>query len=749
MGRPSTVQTIGPWTIVRMIARCPAVDLFAAQQGTKNALLQVVLLRPAADEEAKQQVAYTRTIAELTESLTPDPDVELVDHGLGERPEGGNALYWAMPWNEAADLIRAGGPELESPDELVILTHDLLERLARRHEGQRLDPILSESLVVTRGALGSTVLGFPLVVDPGWTDEDMAPPRLAAHEAQEETPKPDAKGDMFRLGRALEELGRPLGALPGPFVDLIRRFQGHDEPLNDAREAIELLERLDHEGGLGLRSKTLSASRIASAQTVVEPTRGPSGLDVARLRAETQVSPRPATPWESDEDEDTAMTAEPRRVETRSDASITAPPGAMYARDSDFMGTDEDRDPSASDAPTLALERTELDLPRTLIRPGPTQASDEWTDDALVRLESPQPPDDDAPGHTQANVPGLPPPEWSESEGPQGTVIGVRLPSRQDLTRPVSSGYRGGPDPRRPRRAHHHPMRPMYPLPPPGPVLPGAVPPPVDPSGDVADVPDVSVSKNSYLFAAIGVFVAGVLAFLAAEFFVERPDGDSGRREPEQAQVLRPPRDVTVKVQPENASVFSAEDGTFLGAGATRILVGSEPPSVAVSAPGFVPVEVDLPRRGTLSVELLPSDDESQCSVRVRPPKGVTVEPTDESAVAVEKGRRWTTWEFRGAALFVATQGRGAWVVACPEPGAEAKAKLDRRSTPRDVELEITWPTQGEIFIDGEPQGNAPMKRMVANRFVKVRAETPDGAVERWLPVFSDTRAELPEPIAP
>jgi hypothetical protein len=749
MGSPSSVQSIGPWTVVRMIARCPGVDMYVGAQGKRQVLLQVVLLRPADETEAKAQVRYTRELAEQTEAAVPDPDAELIGHGVGERPEGGTALYWALPWHESAELLQPGGPKLEAPDELVILTHDLLERLVRRHEGGRLDPLLSESVVVTQGNRGSSVLGFPVLVDPRWTDEEMAPPRLAAHEVDGHELKLNQTGDLFRLGKAVRELGRPLGALPAPFVDLLRRFEGEAEPFDSARQAIELLERLDAEGGLGLRSKTLSSPRIASAQTVVDG--GRTGIDVARFRAEaTVVAPPPRSPWNPDP-EDEAEPAAPQPP-ARGDTTRSPPPQAAVLHEPEVLASPETPavEPSepeeSDDQPTIAMTRLTMGRPaqateRMVVPPtAPEDSAEAATQDVLHRLE-----ESDEPRRVHDAEPEAAPPAEAE-DAPGGTVVGVRLPSRNELSRPLADSPETPDldpygDPRRRAAAH-----PPYPIPPPGAVLPGAVPPPVEPSQDVPDVPDVPVSRKSAVLGAVGLFVAGLLLFLGVEVFAPRSSDDPEPAARAEAQVLRPARDVVVKVTPDSAALYSAEDGTFLGSGRVQVLVGTDPPSLTAGAPGYVPVEVSLPQRGTLAVELSPVEGETQCTVEVRSPQGVVLEPPDESAVLVERRGRWSTWELRGAGMFVATEGRGAWVVPCPEPGRETQVNLIKRERPTDVELEVTWPTQAEIFIDGEPQGNAPLKRKVPNRFVKIRAETATGDVERWLPVFADTRVELPEP---
>lgn len=706
MGAAAELESVGPWTVVRPLVRAPGVDLYEAEQGKTRAILQVVALRPGRPHEDEARVRFTRSILEQTGASTPDPDADLLDHGVSERPQGGSALYWALPWEADVEHVSASGPELEAADELVILAHDLLERLVRRHEKGRNDPLLSEAVMVARDS--ARVFGFPVTVDPRWSDDEMTPPRFARSEVHPEGPRVQASGDLFRLGRCLEEIGHRLGSLPEPMVEMIRRFQKppSGEGHASARDAIEWLEEMDATGQLGVRSKTLSRPRIASAQTIVEP-RGP-GLDVGMLRQ--------SSPWSGDGHtlDDPEIPAE------------TIPP----------------RPEGRDDEETVRVEAV------TVQRPSPPEAE--------TRIESRA----EAPmDKTETGGPGLEPPDG----GPEGTVVGVRVPDRKALARPMPGqaepGGQGAVP--APRRRSEYPSALPQPIPPSsrslppatgphaGPyptVLPGAVPPGAEAPSEEEALPDVSMNHRAPLYVALGLFLTGLLTFVASEFLGPQPGGSRLEESRPEVQLLRPPLDVWVKVRPENASLYSAEDGTFLGAGQARIMTGEESPQLVAAAPGFVPAQIPLPQRGSVSVELTRVEEETACSVRIRRPIGVQLSPAAASAERTSVDGRDEVWSFRGAALLVAEVGRGAWVVDCPSPGSTPRLTLPRRSPAGEVQLEVTWPTRGEIFIDGEPQGGAPLKRTVPNRFVSLRAETPDGEVERWIPAFRDSQVELPDP---
>lgn len=388
LGEEQSLERLGAWKIRAELARAPGVLIYDAQRGDDRCLLQVVPLRPAARREDRQRmaVALRAVEAETREVRDRETELDLIEHGVIEPGDGRRMIYWALPWTPAAERLDPRGAFIGSPDELIIVAHDLLERLAQRDARGLRDPLLSEHLIACDPKLGSTVVGLPLVVDPRWTDDDLASPRLLDEEQGHASPVPTSTGDLRRLGLALEAFGREIGGLPDPLLHLFRRFRGAGEAagFGSPAAALEELEALDARGELGVRPQSLSAPRIAGAQTVLVPAQ----------RSFPSAHPTLAH-GASDDDLETAshdatvaMEPVPRR-----DRSAPLPPG-------------RDGAPTVRSIPSQA----------TVIEPSPPS-----------RPPAPEP-------EPQPHIPDS-----------SGTVVGVRLPGPEYLARnpPEGSAARG------------------------------------------------------------------------------------------------------------------------------------------------------------------------------------------------------------------------------------------------------------------------------------------------------------------
>jgi hypothetical protein len=810
----------GPWHLVRRLCRAPGADLYEGERTHGRALVQVVLLRPDHDRAPERTEAFIQSVARRTEQK--QQQVELLDHGVAHRESGGMALYWAMPWSESAELLSTHGPDIHSMEAWRTLSRELLARLVDRHDRQALDPLLSEAILAVDPSVGSAVLGFPLLIDPRWTDDEMTPPRVAPFEVRERNLALSPSGDLFRLGKALEELARPLRPLPSPVIRWLDRMQqGFEDRHTSARQALQDLDTIDSRGGLGIRASGRSAPRIASAQTVLQGPPGAgsgsgSGQPAPQGDRSRDVPPPEARAHRAGvPDARTELLSEP--VRPRADTL------EMPDMDPESEPEPSDMEPEGSEQPTVAIRADELERRRRGRSAAPTmpvmpadRAADRARPPASSKRTEPVEPtveDRDPPPKGSGSAEGQGQGQGSvradrdslHHAGPKGTVVGVRLPSPEQLARPLPRDPTPTPD--LPPASPQNPYGPQQPAPggpmmlppamlpgvlppgamPPGSVPPGSVPPGGHPPGhppmgpppgapnpnfgpmggpphtpgggsgtgsmpplvsprpDASeDLPDVQFGNRGRLGTAAAVLGLGIAALVAVEVLLPSVPDDRVEMLASDGmgpQVLRPPRDVSIRVKPATAILVAEMDGTTLGAGRADLLVDADPPVVLVAAPGHVPVRVPLPQRGSVSVELTPSDGESQCVTRVRPPAGVRLEALADSAEQVDANR----WSFQGAALFRAVGGRGAWLVPCPEDDRRAP-RLKTRPAVEDVQLSIAWPSRGEAFIDGDPQGDLPVTRSVPNGFTRVRVVTDEGEVERWLAVRRDTRVELPDP---
>jgi len=693
LGEEQRLRKLGAWKLDDELARAPGVLLYAARQGDRRCLLQVVPLRPVGrPDDRKRMSAAVRTIeAETRRHQEREPDLQLIEHGVLETQGGSYVVYWALPWTSAAERLDPRGGFIGSADELVIVLHDLLERIAQRDARGLRDPLLCEHLIACDPKLGSTVAGMPLVVDPRWTDDDLASPRLLDEERGPDGPQPTARGDLHRLGVAMEAFGHVLGGLPDPLLALFRRFRadyGDGEGFSSASEALRELEALDDRGELGVRPKSLSAPRIASAQTVV----------MTRQRSE---SPEGQAVTEDD-------------LESPSqDATVAMEPVTAPGRDGE---------------PTVRAMPSEA----TVVDPKPGPRSEPG-----------------APAGSEPDDPG--PSAIPESHG---TVVGVRLPGPEYLARPSPGGGAGGPgQPPSPNHGRVVPGPALPGSPPPdaggsaaspwGPPAPGAG----SPSGHRApEAPEenleLQVSGRTKLMMAIGLLVVGVFAFVGVE--VLAPDERSAEMMARRNVLQRMPaeNDVELAVQPSSATIISERDGQILGRGLVRMMVGDDPPVLLAHAPGHYPARIVLPHRGRMLIGLTKiAGDSEACLTRITVPPGVKLETMEGTRVDPD------TVSFDVATVLRDGSGQGAWFIRCPPKERERKVVLPNRPPPQRVELEVEWPSGARVSVDGESQGTAPLSRTVRSGFVKVEAETDAGTVRRWIPAFTDTAVELPAPL--
>jgi hypothetical protein len=252
--------------------------------------------------------------------------------------------------------------------------------------------------------------------------------------------------------------------------------------------------------------------------------------------------------------------------------------------------------------------------------------------------------------------------------------------------------------------------------------------------------PQADVSSARLWATAFLTFVLGLaLGSVALETLEAIEDADLMRP----AVMIGPAGSVRVEATPENAILVGEHDGRLLGKPPIDLQV---PPStevaILVAAHGHEPMRVALPDRGRISVMLEPRPDPDPCIVSLHIPGGA---PTE--GVAGAPGELGGGLEIMGAAVIRTTDGRGAWLVRCPDLGGEGVQSLEGRALPPDVELRVSKPIDMEVWIDGDLAGTSPLRRRMTPGFKRIRMIAGDGAaIDRWVPAFSDLDLELPSP---
>ena len=161
-GEEATSAKIGPYHVVRHLVSGPGAQLLevAAEDGTQ-VLLQIVrcrATRSSAEEAERNEMLEAIRLA--TEELRSEHGVN--EHGTADS-DGETVLYWAMPWDERA--VELGLAKIDTDDELVSVGIHLAKHLATLHAKDRLDPLLSERLLVIKAG-EPWIAGGPSVGPP-------------------------------------------------------------------------------------------------------------------------------------------------------------------------------------------------------------------------------------------------------------------------------------------------------------------------------------------------------------------------------------------------------------------------------------------------------------------------------------------------------------------------------------------------------------------------------------------------------
>lgn len=778
---------IGPYDVFKRLVDAPGASMVEARDRSgQQWLLQLAHCRPARSSgEEPDWRDYERMISVATQHLSTDPDVKVYAHGAVERPGGAHILYWALDWNDDARHLGRGASQIRSVHQLIISAMSLLKRLDQRHERGRLEPLVSEDLLIVKPSGETFVAGVPIHLPLEWLAEDMLPARLAPEERQAR--EPGRAGDLWRLGMALKELAKGLSDAP---EELGTIFDGLGDPdpktrlaTGDALIELQLLDTtLEQEHGdsgpdhtfsgpldsggeaHGLEQKTellpiasmtpasrrmLMLRKLAAAPTLanvnlrvkdgapggVPPPSKSSGDMLAFGEAVTAQHVMPAERGSGDRDSRRAQAVLPETAAGES-GNVTWLDIPMEA-------------PRDYGDPVSAI----IDA----VTPVYTNPSRRNAWDEANRRTQPPAPDPKAKG----TLVGL------RTMGPKGTVVGVRpLGARFRIVsiralgaaEPRPEPPDGEPSPNQPApeleearsfegrpspegrtnlrdRTEQDEERPDAPRPierdaPGEPDLPEDQPPPPRPRRRRFAVDAVAVLLLSVLF---GLAFQRLVPFASSKY-------EQGTRP------ISPTTEVRLDVSPSEALVVAEDDGTVLGKTPLTFLLPSEPPTaVLIAAKGFEPQRIVLPERGRISSALLPLDKPAPCSIDLRVPDNVRLEGVGGEFEAGGK-----VYKIPGAIVLRDMRKKGAWLVRCPSLGGTTVQTLATRPPIKRIELNITAPTDGTAYARDEKLGHTPIRLFIEGGFAPVKIELDrGGSAERWVPLFTDTSLEMPQPSPP
>lgn len=379
--------------------------------------------------------------------------------------------------------------------------------------------------------------------------------------------------------------------------------------------------------------------------------------------------------------------------------------------------------------------RMHHELPGML--PPPHMAQGAPLEDLSSDLEAPPPAALPPPAAAPPPALAAPPPASPPLGPPQGAQPGLPPPTPAQPLAPPSSA----------------PPASSEAAPPPSPVAtapgPSSSSPGVSASPAWTPEPPARRSKLNVLLGAVGFFVAGGLAALAAPYLMSGEAatdlGIEPTPPPAPVYAATAVNEVLLQASPASAVVVSELDGRVLGRTPARFLV---PPgldvAVYVAAQGHEPQRVPLPERGRIRTDLVPLRDASPCEVELDVPARVSVE-----GVAADVQRNQAKYSVPGAALLRAKIGEGAWLVRCPRLGGASKQVLPPRALPERAKLGVIGPTNATIYVDGEEIGTTPLEEQVATGFREVAVEKLSAGRDRatrWIPILGETKIRMPRP---
>ncbi len=783
-----TEGQVGPYQVSNILSRGPGVWLAAGRDASqKKVLLQLSRCRAAGSPEQEGSRAdFLRSITAATEHMTQDPEVEVLGHGVDERNDGTAVIYWALPWVPEADKVGRAGDIIRNADQLIAASTGLLERVIDRHKRGRLEPLLAPEFVALRPAGGGKLLGIPVFLPSQWLAEPVQKTRLAPEEQGVQEPR--RAGDLWRVGEAIRILGSRAVGKPAGWISYIDRLTDPDpmRRIGSANEALVELESL--QGTLAGDQHQLREERDRQLATM-----NASAATVIDNRVSSGEASLPPEHTEGSE-ERTLADVPVSALRKQSRAASEQPTMDGSASSLRSKGSDE--------SPTLWVTRDEVAKAAGMQPDPPTEA-------ALPAPSS----EDLSPRGPKGTVVGvrLPQDDRMALIGADGKVVGgVNLPTRDQVQNAQVTNEAGGAH-RVPSELQNQPVAnpgnlPVKafgpggtvasPLPPigaaplqpqvqeqaPPAVVPQqqlAPPPPVvphQPAPQAASHPGVAAAQQLpaahsnassiegvkqevleslkpkrmrltiVMLILLAVAAGAVVQLLKPKKTTSLSAISSSEVVGTESQLITAWNDVVLEVVPSSAVVVGEQDGRILGKSPLRLLVPKKGQvAVLVTAPGYEPVRLILPSRGRLTVNLADTAGVRKCPVEVIAP-GKALAAVGYPEVKPTKNN----YQIPGAVVMRSVEGHGAWLVRCVTYGGQKQHRFVSRRKHKKVELKVSRPELAAILIDSDGIGDSPVARQVKAGFIKVRAETKDGAFsERWVPAFVDTNLGMPRPSKP
>ncbi len=220
---PEVLFHVGPYRVVRGLVRAPlAWVVEALDANDTQVLLQLIHCRALTSPgEREQRKHLEQRIVESTVALFDEPGISIQAHGHVDREDQSWIIYWALPWRDDAERLGRAHEDLHALEQLFVTASALTERIARRHRDDRLDPLLTEQLVLIESR-GAELIGVPIFLAEDWLANEMPSCRLAPEERPQQSP--GRLGDIWRLGQTLLALSSHFNSLPDTFLTLLERM---------------------------------------------------------------------------------------------------------------------------------------------------------------------------------------------------------------------------------------------------------------------------------------------------------------------------------------------------------------------------------------------------------------------------------------------------------------------------------------------------------------------------------------------